>query len=96
MHVDLQDLEEIFMGKAMIVYKVYPEEGVNLDELVEKIRELEKVTDIKREPIAFGLELLKVAMVMDDKKEKPEEYENQLRAIPGIKNMETDSMNLIS
>ena len=84
------------MGKAMIVYKVYPEEGVDLGELEERIRKIEKVTDIKREPIAFGLELLKVAMVMDDKKEKPEEYENQLKAVPGIKNMETDSINLIS
>jgi translation elongation factor aEF-1 beta len=84
------------MGKAMIVYKVYPEEEVNLNELEEKIRKIEKVTEIKREPIAFGLELLRVAMVMDDKKEKPEVYEKQLRALPEVRNIETESMNLIS
>ena len=84
------------MGKAMIVYKVYPEEGVNISELEERVRQIEKVTETKREPIAFGLELLKVAMVIDDKQEKPEDYEKQLKAIPGIKNIETESMNLIS
>jgi len=84
------------MGKAMIVYKVYPEDGVDISELEERIKQIEKVTETKREPIAFGLELLKVAMIIDDKKEKPEEYENQLKAIPGVKRIETDSMNLIS
>jgi len=84
------------MGKAMIVYKVYPEEEVNLNELEEKIRKIDKVTEIKREPIAFGLELLRVAMVIDDKKEKPEAYESQLRELPEVRNIETESMNLIS
>jgi len=84
------------MGKAMIVYKIYPDEGVDLSELENKIKQLEKVTEVKREPIAFGLELLKVALVIDDKKEKPEVYEEELKKIPGIKNMETESINLIS
>jgi len=80
----------------MIVYKIYPDEGVDLSELENKIKQLEKVTEVKREPIAFGLELLKVALVIDDKKEKPEVYEEELKKIPGIKNMETESINLIS
>ncbi len=84
------------MGMAMAVYKVYPEEGVDIDQLAEKIKKVEKVREVKKEPIAFGLELLKVAIIVDDKKDNPEKYEELIRKVEGIRDMEMDSVNLIS
>ena len=86
----------VFMGKAMVVYKVYPEENVSVDTIEPKIKEIENVTEVKREPIAFGLELLKVAVVVDDKTGKPEEIENQIKNVEGVKRIETESLSLIS
>ena len=59
----------------MIVYKIYPEEGKDINELMEELQKNERVKSIKKEPIAFGLEVIKIGVVMDDKKDQPEEIE---------------------
>ena len=84
------------MGMAMAVYKIYPEDGKNLDELIEALNKHEKIKSIKKEPIAFGLEVLKIGVLMDDKKDNPEEIEQEIKKIPGIKIMECEDVTLIS
>ena len=84
------------MGKAMAVYKIYPEEGKNIDELMEELKKNDRIKDIKKEPIAFGLEVIKIGVLMDDKKDKPEEIEQEIRKTQGIKEMESEGITLIS
>jgi len=84
------------MGKAMILYKVSPAQDYDLAKLEEDIRKIDKVTNVKREPIAFGLEMLKVTAVVDDKKENPQEVEDAIKATEGVQNIETESVGLIS
>jgi len=84
------------MGMAMAVYKIYPEEGKNIDELIEELNKFEKIKSIKKEPIAFGLEVVKIGVLMDDKKDKPEEIEQEIKKTPGIKEMECEDVALIS
>lgn len=84
------------MGKAMIVYKVYPEENVNLKELETNIKKIEKVREVREDAIGFGIILLRVAMVIDDKTEKPETYEDMLKKTKGVKDIETEDVTLIS
>ena len=84
------------MGMAMIVYKIYPEEGKDIKELMEELQKNERIKSIKKEPIAFGLEVIKIGVVMDDKKDQPEQVEQEIRATPGIKEMETEGVTLIS
>jgi translation elongation factor EF-1beta len=84
------------MGKAMVVYRVYPEEGVDLAKLVDDLSKVDKVKSIKREPIAFGLEVVKVGALVDDKKDKPEEVEDNIRKVPGVREVESIDVTLIS
>lgn len=84
------------MGKVMIVYRIYPEEGYDLAKLIDDLDKIEKVKSIKREPIAFGLEVIKIGVLLDEKIDKPSEVEEQIRKTPGVKNMEDIDVTLIS
>ena len=84
------------MGIAQVIYKIYPEENTDLARLVEEIDKVDKIIGCKREPIAFGIEVLKAAAKIDDKKDKPDDVENALRAVEGVKDVEVEAMDLIS
>ena len=84
------------MGKAMAVYRIYPEEGTDLTELIETISKVDKVKSVQREPIAFGLEVLKIGVLFDDKADNPEKTEKELESVKGVKQMESLDITLIS
>jgi translation elongation factor EF-1beta len=94
MHAALKDPD--FMGKAMVIYRIYPEEDYNLAKLVSDINKVDKVKAVQREPVAFGLEVLKVGALVDDKLDKPEDVENALRKVQGVKEIECLDVTLIS
>ena len=79
----------------MVVYKIYPEENVDLDKLAAEIGKIEHVRGVQREPVAFGLEVLKVGATMDDKKDNPEELEKKIREVSGVREVETADVGLI-
>ncbi|RLG21565.1 hypothetical protein DRN74_01530 [Candidatus Micrarchaeota archaeon] len=84
------------MGMAMAVYRIYPEENADLAQLVDEISKIDKVKSVQREPIAFGLEVIKVGILFDDKKDKPEETEEKIRSLAGVREMESLDVTLIS
>lgn len=84
------------MGMAMIVYKIYPEEGASIEDIMKELEKNERIKSIRREPVAFGLEVIKIGVVMDDKKDHPEEIEQEIRKTKGIKEMESEGVTLIS
>ncbi|MEM0372354.1 MAG: hypothetical protein QXO69_00715 [archaeon] len=84
------------MGMAMAVYKIYPKEGHDINALFNELQKHPRVKSLKKEPIAFGLELIKIGVLMDDKKDKPEEIEADIRRIDGIGEMECEDVTLIS
>jgi len=58
------------MGKAMVIFKVSPNpEDIDTVEAAVKEIKIEnvKLQDMKREPIAFGIELIKVGFIVPDK-----------------------------
>jgi translation elongation factor EF-1beta len=84
------------MGKAMVLYRIYPEEGYDLAKLVADISKVDKVKGVQREPVAFGLEVLKVGALVDDKLDRPEEVEENLRKVQGVREVEALDVTLIS
>lgn len=84
------------MGKAMMVYRIYPEEGYDLAKLIDDISKVDKIKAVQREPIAFGLEVLKVGALIDDKLDRPDDVEEALRKVPGVKEIESLDVTLIS
>ena len=86
----------VFVGMVMIVYMVYPEENYDLVKLVDDISKLDKIKSVRREPIAFGLEVLKIGALIDDKLDKPDLVEESIKNTPGVREIETLDLTLIS
>jgi translation elongation factor aEF-1 beta len=84
------------MGKVMALYRIYPEENYDLDKIVDELKKIERVKAIQKEPVAFGLVVLKVGVIYDDKTDKPAEFEEYMENIEGIKQVESIDVTLIS
>lgn len=74
------------MGAVAVILRVMPEStDVDLEGLKLAIREkIPGVSDIRDEPIGFGLVALKVATVIQDEEGATEGIESQFNDIPGI------------
>ncbi|MCL4375490.1 elongation factor 1-beta [Candidatus Marsarchaeota archaeon] len=70
------------MGSVATVFKVYPEPG-NEDAAKKEIEAKLKPKGIQVEEIAFGIKVIKVLFVHDDK-EGSTELEEKLRKVKGI------------
>lgn len=73
------------MGKVLVVYRIMPESvDVNLDEVIEKLKEIDGFKDYEKEPIAFGLVAIKASFIVADEKGGSEEIEKRIKNIGGI------------
>lgn len=85
----------IKMSKVVVTIKIMPEDpSTNLHDVEKYARELIKrfgseVGKVEIEPIAFGLNALKLIFVMDESKGSTEDLEDQLRNIEGVNSVET-------
>ncbi|MFH1895549.1 MAG: elongation factor 1-beta [archaeon] len=89
------------MGKMVLIYRIAPE-GIEETEQIEKaipkkLKGLGELKDMKREPIAFGLEAIKIAIVTEAKGTEgiTEKIEQALNAIKGVSSVENIGMNLL-
>jgi len=86
------------MGKTLIVFKIYPEAPEAVGKVEKAVRALKGVElrDMKREPIAFGLELIKAAFTIPEKQDNTlEELEKKLKSLEGVNNVEVEMMTLL-
>jgi translation elongation factor EF-1beta len=76
------------MGKAMVIFKVSPnpEDIESVEEAIKKIKvDDAKFQDIKREPIGFGIEIIKVGYIVPDKTDGIiPSLEKELNSINGL------------
>ncbi len=82
------------MGSVATVFKVYPEPGSE-DAAKKEIEAKLKPKGIQVEEIAFGIKVIKVLFVHDDK-EGSTELEEKLRKVKGINEVEVEDETLIS
>ncbi len=85
------------MGKMVVIYKVTAEDMENLPEIEEKIKNSKlNISDMKKIPIAFGIELLKLAVMLPDKDEQAMNNATKtLQEIAGEENVEIETMTLV-
>lgn len=83
------------MAKAVVTFKIMPDDvEADLDAIQEaalkKIVEFSEneETKVSREPVAFGLEAIKIIFVMDEGKGNPEDLEQTIQGLDGIMSCE--------
>jgi translation elongation factor EF-1beta len=94
--VDLRDRDR--MGDALVVFKIHSEDPENLDKIEEELKNIEvgKFQECKREPIGFGIELIKVGYIIPDKTDGVmPKLEQALEEIEGVSNVEAAGMTLL-
>ena len=81
------------MSKVSTLLKVMPvNDAVDLDNIVENIREAVDVEDTDREDIAFGLEALKILVKVDDNSGGTEGVVNTIENIENVKTVSVESV----
>ena len=83
------------MGKVAIILRVMPEDPDNVDAIVEKINEL-KPNTVDIEDIGFGIRAVKVSFIVPDTGGASDKVEEDLKNIPGVSEVDTLSVDLIS
>ncbi len=85
------------MGKMVVIYKITAEDNEQLKNIEEKIKNSElNISDSKREPLAFGIEVLKIAVMLPDKDDSAlSKATETLEKIAGKENIEIESMTLV-
>lgn len=77
------------MGEVAVTVRLMPESAeVDLAKLETAVKEHAKVHSISREPIAFGLEALRVVAVVEDAAGGTEPLEKELASLPGVGNVQ--------
>lgn len=82
------------MGKVATLFKVYPDQGKE-EEVVKQIKDKLKPNSIQLEDIAFGIKIIKAMFIHEDS-DGSEKYENSLRQISGVNEVEVAEESLIS
>jgi translation elongation factor EF-1beta len=81
------------MGKASVLFKVYPENGEE-ESVSKEIAEELKPTGMQLEDIAFGIRIIKVLFIHDDS-EGSSVFEEKLKKLKGVKEVEVEEESLI-
>ena len=77
------------MAEVAVTIRLMPESTeVDLGKLEELVKERVKVHSISREPIAFGLEALRLVAVIEDTAGGTDPLERELADIPGVGNVQ--------
>ncbi len=86
------------MGNMLLVYKLYPEDIESIAKIEEAVKHVKsgKLKQVKREPIAFGMELVMCAFILPDKVDGVvEKLEAELKRIPHVNEVESAGMTLL-
>jgi elongation factor 1-beta len=83
------------MGKVAVLFRVVPESPeTDINVIKQKIEKIVSVKDFRVEPLAFGINQLKILVVSDDK-EGLGNIEDKLKKISGVASAEVESVTLI-
>ncbi len=86
------------MGKTMVIYRVTPRYMGKLEETIKQVEGLKagQVVDVKKEPIGFGVTVLKVGVIVAEKEEGAiEKVTAELNSLELVEEAEQQEMTLV-
>jgi len=85
-------------SKVMVIVKIFPEGPDDVEKVEEALKDIKcgELLDLKKEPLAFGLSVIRVGIGVPDKQEGVNDaIEKELKNIEGIKEIEIEGATLI-
>lgn len=82
------------MGDVVVLFKVMPDDTeTDLDALKDDIQDVVDIDGMEEEEVAFGLKAVKVSTIIEDAEGGPDEVQDTLRDIDGVRSVEIEDMN---
>ena len=82
------------MGKVLTLLRISPDEGVDVNELCERVKKTADCNSAKVEDYVFGTKIIKASFVCDDKAAK--DFEEIVRGVEGVSEVQVEEVGLIS
>lgn len=82
------------MGKVLTRLKVFADEGVELSELLERVKKVEGVNSSEIQDYVFGTKIIVASFVCDDK--EPKDFEEIVSQITGVSGVQVEEVGLVS
>jgi translation elongation factor EF-1beta len=82
------------MAMVAVLFTVYPKDGM-LDTAVANIKKQMNPPGLQTEDIAFGIKVIKVMFKFDDKDTSSSKFEDELRTIEGVGELEVVEEGLL-
>jgi translation elongation factor EF-1beta len=80
------------MGKVSVLAKIFPEDFEEIERIKSEISSKFSIKDHRIEDIGFGIKVLKVLILTDD---TGANFEEELKKIKGVSEVEIESITLI-
>ena len=76
---------------------LFRSEAGNEDKVIAGLKQIKigEIKDIKKEPLAFGMYLVRLGVLFQEKQEKMEEFEKAIREIKEVSDVEVEGMTLL-
>lgn len=77
---------------------ITPEQDADLAQVKSELQKMFSPKDLREEPIGFGIKVIKIMFVRDDKKGHDTDtdvIENKIRTIKGVADVRTDDVTLL-
>ena len=84
----------VIIGLVAAVFKLMPEGDASVENIKKEIKSKFRVQDMKEVPVGFGIKLLEVMLIFDDKKGIGS-VEEELTKIHGVASVESGDATLI-
>ncbi len=81
------------MGKVLTAMRVFPEEGQELEKLIEGLKTVRGFNTAKIENYVFGTKIIKASFICEDG--ETIDFEELVKAVPGVSEVNVDEVGLI-
>jgi len=77
------------MGEVIVTFKIMPDSvETDLDKIEKELKSVIKPQKMERQPIAFGLNAIKIIKLVEEKEGEMDRITNEIKKINGIKEVE--------
>jgi translation elongation factor EF-1beta len=85
-------------SKTMLIIRVKPNDMEKIDEIIKDIKKIKtgEVREVRKEPIGFGIELIKAGILVPSEDETmPEKVIKEITKIKDVEEAEVEGMTLL-